>query len=298
MKKNSLLGVLCVIGASVVWGSVGLAVRKLSDAGLSSIDALEVRSLIAVLFTGIYMLIVDKNLFKFHIKDIWCFIGTGILNMMVQSLAYFYCIKATSLAVAGAFCQTGPMFALIFGCILFKEKFSIKKLIAMILTFGGCLLASKLTGSEALSVIGLLLGLVTGIGYSMYSVFSRFAINKGYKSTTITFYSFVFCGIAAAFICDWGTITGSVVSDPGILKWMALIGVGVGFIGYMLYTIGLKNIETGTASILCSFELITATLIGVFVYGEALTTQVAIGLLMIFAGIIIINLQPKSGKLK
>jgi len=293
-KKNTLLGVLSVIGASIVWGSVGLAVRKLSDAGLSSIDAVEVRSIFAIILTGIYMLIVDRSLFRFKLKDIWCFLGTGILNMMVQSLAYFYCIKATSLAVAGAFCQTGPMFAIIFGCILFKEKFTLKKLIAMVLTFGGCLLASKLTGSEALSLIGILLGLVTGIGYSMYSVFGRFAINKGYKSTTITFYSFVFCGLIGACICDWGQIAGAVAADPGILKWMALIGAGVGFAGYMLYTIGLKNFETGTASILCSFELVTATIIGVFMYGEELTTQVAIGLLMIFAGIIIINVQPKK----
>jgi len=293
-KKNTLLGVLCVIGASIVWGSVGLAVRKLSDAGLSSIDAMEVRNIIAVLFTGVYILIVDKNLFKVRIKDIWCFLGTGILNMMVQALAYFYCIKATSLAVAGAFCQTGPMFALIFGCILFNEEFTIKKLIAMFLTFGGCLLASRLTGAESLTMVGFILGIVTGIGYSMYSVFSRFAINKGYKSTTITFYSFVICAIAGAFISNWGIITGSVAADPGILKWMALIGAGVGFAGYLLYTIGLKNLETGTASILCSFELVTATLIGIFVYGEALTTQVTIGLLMIFAGIIIINVQPKK----
>jgi len=296
-EKKTWLGVLCVVVASVLWGSVGLAVRKLDAAGLSSLDTLEVRNLIAMVFTGIYMLIFCPGGFRIKLKDIWCFIGTGILNMMVQALCYFYCIKATSLAVAGAFCQTGPMFAIIFGCLLFKEKFTKKKLLAMILTFSGCLLASRLTGSEALSFIGVVLGLGTGIGYSMYSVFGRYAINKGYDSMTITFYSFLICGIAAAFFTDWGVVTGAITTDPGVLLWMALIGLGVGFGGYVLYTKGLQNIETGTASILCSLELVTATLIGIIIYDEILTLPVLIGLILIFLGIIITNIQlPKNAK--
>jgi len=296
-EKKTWLGVLCVVLASVLWGSVGLAVRMLTDAGLTSIDILEIRSIIALIFTGLFMLIFCPQALKINIKDIWCFLGTGILNMMVQGLCYFYCIKATSLAVAGAFCQTGPMFAIVFGCILFKERFTLKKLAAMVLTFSGCLLASRLTGSEALSFIGVILGLGTGIGYSMYSVFGRYAINKGYEPMTITFYSFLICGICAAFVTDWGAVAGSVSADPKVLIWMILIGLGVGFGGYVLYTKGLQNIETGTASILCSIELVTATLIGVTVYGEILTAPVLIGLILIIAGIVITNVElPKAAK--
>jgi len=295
-EKKTWLGVLCIIGASVLWGSVGLAVRKLSDAGLSTMDTLEVRSIIGAIFTGVYILITNPKAIKIKLKDIWCFLGTGLLNMTLQGLCYFYCIKATSLAVAGAFCQTGPMFAILFGCVLFHEKFTIKKLIAMILTFSGCLLASRLSGKEALTFIGIVLGLGCGIGYSMYSVFGRYAINKGYDSMTITFYSFVVCGISAAFFTNWGVVSNAVATDPGVLKWMLLIGLGVGFGGYVLYTKGLENIETGVASILCSIELVTATLIGIFIYDEQLTSQVLIGLILIFLGIIITNINPVALK--
>lgn len=297
-EKKTWVGILCVVLASVLWGSVGLAVRKLSDAGFSSIDSMEVRSLIALVITGLYLLISNRDAFKINIKDIWCFLGTGILNMMLNAICYFYCIKTTSLAVAGAFCQTGPMFAIIFGCILFKEKFTVKKLIAMILVFSGCILASRLTGNESLTFIGLIFGLGTGIGYSMYSVFGRYAINKGYSSMTITFYSFLVSAIAAAFFTNWPVVTGSIKSDPSVIWWMLLIGLGVGFGGYFLYTKGLENIETGLASILCSVELVTGTLIGLIVYNEELTTPVLIGLILIFAGIIISNINIASEKIE
>lgn len=293
-KKEAWIGALCVIAASMIWGATGLVVRKLNEAGFSNIDVLETRALLGALFTGIYLFIKSPKDFRFRLKDVWCFIGTGILNLMLCGVCNFYCIQNTSLAIADAMIQTGPMFALIFGCLLFKEKFTLQKCVAMALTFSGCVLASGLSGSERLTTVGFLLGLGAGVGYSMYSVFGRFAMNRGYNPIAITFYSFVFCAIGCAFFANWGGMAHAVTTVPSTWLWVVAVGLANGFGAYVLYTNGLSRLETGKASILCSLELVTSALIGVLIYGEHLRPAVGVGLVMIILGIAVLGLSSKK----
>ena len=169
--QKTWLGVICVIAASVIWGTTGLFVRHLTVVGFSDMEVIEAKSLFGALCTGVYLLIRNPALMKIRLKDIWCFLGTGLLNMLFCGFCNFYCIRHSSLAIAGAMVQTGPMFALLLGGLIFKEKITPRKIFAMILTFSGCVMASGLSGSERLTPLGFLLGLGAGIGYSMYSVF-------------------------------------------------------------------------------------------------------------------------------
>ena len=285
--NKKVLGAFFVILACTLWGSIGLAVRKLTGVGLNTFEIILVRGVLGSLAIGIYMLIVNPKLFKFDIKDIWIFLGTGILNMLLNALCYFYCIQITDLAIAGALNTTGPMFALIFGCLIFKEKFTAKKGIAIGLTFIGCVLLCRLSGASKISVLGIVLGIGAGIGYSMYSVFSRFAINKNYNAFTITFYSLLFSSVGIAFFCNWDCLAVAATGNWSNWIWLALVGIGDGFLGYIFYTKGLKLVETGVAAILGSSELVVSTLIGVLVYKESFTFTIALGLLMIFAGIFV-----------
>lgn len=289
MKSKSLSGALCIVGASVIWGCTGLVVRKLAAAGLSAIETLALRSLFGMIFAGIFLLIFQPAKLKFKWKDIWCFMGTGILNMMVAALFNFTGIgkNYASISVMSALTQTGPVFAMIFGILLFHEKFTVRKCVAMILTFTGCCLVSGIGSEDHISWMGLLMGLGSGLGYSMYSVFGRYGINRGYDGWTITFYSFVFCTLGCCFITDWGLIVNTVAADASILWWIMAIGLFEGFIAYVLYTVGLQRIETGKASILCSLELVTATVIGAVFYHEPVTVMILLGVLIIITGIVI-----------
>ena len=44
-------------------------------------------------------------------------------------------------------------------------------------------------GGGKLTVAGLLYGLGAGFGYALYSIFERLALDRGYSSTTVNFYS-------------------------------------------------------------------------------------------------------------
>ena len=58
---------------------------------------------------------------------------------------------------------------MVLAIIFLKEKFTIQKLIALILAFAGCILVSGFGGK--VTVMGILVGLGSGLGYGLYSIF-------------------------------------------------------------------------------------------------------------------------------
>ena len=69
------------------------------------------------------------------------------------------------------------------------------------------------------------------------------------------------------------------------------------YLAYMLYTYGLEGLENGRASIMASIEPVVATLVGVFVYGEALSLTGIAGIVLVLAAIVLLNIkQPERVK--
>lgn len=100
----------------------------------------------------------------------------------------------TSLSVAAVLLYTAPAFVMVLSYLLFHEKFTVRKSIALVLTFVGCVFVTGIIGSsQTLSGKGILIGIGAGFGYALYSIFGRFALKKGYDSFTISFYTFFCC---------------------------------------------------------------------------------------------------------
>ena len=65
-------------------------------------------------------------------------------------------------------------------------------------------------------------------------------------------------------------------------------------IPFLAYTLGLNHVEASKAGILATIEPMVATLIGVFVFSESLTLFSALGILLILAAVIILNLRERK----
>ena len=188
----------CVLLAGIFWGSMGLFVRQLNAAGLYAIDVMQLRVLLSAIFVGLYLLLFDRQKLRLRPRDIWCFAGSGICSLMLFSWCYFTGMQAASLAVMAVLLYTAPVFVMLMSIVFFREKLTGAKLTALVLCLAGCVLVSGVGSSERLGLRGLLLGLGAGFGYALYSIFGRCAIDRGYSSWTITFYTFVFCSLGCA----------------------------------------------------------------------------------------------------
>jgi len=290
--KNKAL--VAVLAAGTFWGTMGFFARSLYAAGFGPLEVAQTRITTGLILVGLYILIFNRSQFKVKLKDIWCFLGTGIVSLLLFSTCYFSALNYTSLAVAAILLYTAPFFVMLMSLLLFKEKMNGKKVFALILAFTGCVLVSGVGGDEKFSWIGILLGLGSGFFYALYSIFGRYAINRGYGAWTMTFYTFLFCSVGCAFLCDWQVIGTSVQADNSVLLWVLGLGFVTAFLPYVLYSMGLESMESSKASILASVEPVVSALFGVFVFHETLTAWGILGILMVLGAIVVLNVKLKK----
>ena len=65
---------------------------------------------------------------------------------------------------------------------------------------------------------------------------------------------------------------------------------------YLLYTRGLQDVDAGQASILATLEPLVAAAIGIFIFGESLTTAKILGMILILSSIFILNTAKNNVK--
>ena len=278
---------LAVIAAGVLWGIISIFIKGLNAGNLAPIQILQLRAIIASVIMAPYLFVMDKKLLHFDLKDIWMFIGTGVISLTFFSLCYFQTIIESGASVAVILLYTSPIFVILFSRALFKEKITAVKLTALIMTFIGCILVSGL-GREGggITAKGFIIGLGSGLGYALYSIFSRYALEK-YHVLTITFYTFLFSGLSII------PFSGLSISGGMMQPQLLLYGVGVALfctvLPYLFYTYGMIRIETGKAAILVTVEPLVGTLVGCGLYGEPMTVVKAFGILLTFGAVILLG---------
>ena len=281
--------VAAVLGGGFCWGFMGFFVRHLADFRIDSNGAVIVRCGIAAVCFGLLILCRDYRQFRVRLKDLWCFIGTGLFSLLFFTFCYFHAISMMDLSAAAILLYTAPTIVMILSAILFREKITRIKTAAVVLAFVGCCFVSGIGTDTVLTPKGLMFGLGSGFGYALYTIFSRYALQRGYSSSTINFYSCLLAVSGAALI--WkpqGLFSAATASAPAA-AWCLATGVLSCFVPYMLYTYGLTGLENSRASVLASVEPVVASLVGVFIYHETLTVPAAIGVLLVLAAIFLLN---------
>lgn len=267
-KKTSKLSAGFVLGAGCLWGCMGILVKTMSKGGFTSIEVTAFRSLITSLCMFIGLGIWNREALQIKLKDLWCFLGTGILSVVFFNVCYFSCMTYTTLSTAAILLYTAPVFVMVMSFFLFKEKLTVKKVAALLLAFTGCILVSGGLGKSGISPLGLLYGLGAGLGYALYSIFSRYAILRGYGSYTITAYTFLFATLGCIPFLRFAHLGVCLREAALTLPFAAGMAFLTTVAAYILYTKGLQGMENGKASIVASIEPVVASLVGFLLYNE------------------------------
>lgn len=292
--KNKGICTLFVLLAAALWGSMGIFVRYFEGIGLGAMEIVLLRVLVAVAVLPAVVGVMHPQGFKIKLRDLWCFIGTGILSIAMFSFCYFYTISKTSLSVAAVLLYLAPILVMLLSAILFKEKITLLKVLACACAFIGCILVSNPEG-QALPPIALLTGFLSAFGYAMYSIFSRCAMNRGYHSLTITLYTF-WLSIFGVLPFSEPLTAFSAVKSAGWtgLLMVVLMGIITSVLPYIFYTLGLEGLPAGKASIMASLEPVVATLIGLIAFREIPSLLSFCGILLVLAGVVLLNVRSKK----
>lgn len=279
--------------AAALWGGIGIFFKQLSAIGYTSMQVVAIRVLTAAITLGIVVLLMDRKLFKIRWQDLWCFVGTGMVSLAFFNWCYFTAIDQMSLAVAAILLYTSPIFVMLFSLVLFGEKLSPRKGIALVLTFLGCIFVTERINGSNITFSGVLIGIGAGIGYALYSIFGRFALNKGYDSMTISLYTFIFAAVGTV------PLSGLLQMVPILWQRETLIpafclGILCCVLPFLLYTKGLAGVENGKAAILATVEPAVACLISFGWLNEAITPGKLGGIGLILCSVLLLNYQSKE----
>lgn len=292
MKK---LAPFLVILAGCLWGTMGIFVRHLNAIGLQSMEIVEARSVLTVVGMFAALAIFRRDLLRVRVKDLWVFAGGGIVSIILFNFCYFQTIQLASLSTAAILLYTSPVFVLLLSVPLFGEKLTGKKILCLVMAIAGCALASGMaSGGMALSPQILLFGLGSGFGYGLYSIFSRFALQRGYHPITITAYIFLFGALGGIPLTDFGQIARVVTADGGNLVYLVIYTLVTTIVPYISYTTGLQQVENGVAAVLACIEPVMATVFGIFVFSEMPSLSGWLGIFLVLIALTILNLQPKK----
>ena len=138
--------------------------------------------------------------------------------------------------------------------------------------------------------MGVLLGIMSGLGYALYSIFGRFALQRGYSSNTVSFYTFLFSA-AASLALNATAPLPAVQATPAVMGWCLFLGIICCLVPYALYTKGLANVENGRASVIASLEVVVASLVSVAVFHEPVSATSVLGVALVITGIVVMNVR-------
>ena len=292
---------LAVLGAGTCWGIISIFVRHLNAMGFSALQVGALRNLLAAVIVVLWLALTDRSLLKFRLRDLWLFLGTGVVSLAFFSWCYFTVIELSQASVAVVLLYTSPIFIMLLSAVLFRERITARKLLALVMTFAGCVLvAGLLGGGYTLSPLVILLGLGSGLFYGLYTIFGSVALRR-YDTRTVTAYTLLFAALGCVPVSHPTAAVQLLSAQPAALLWALGMAVCSTITPYLLYTWGLAHMSNGRAAILVTVEPLVGALLGILAYHEPANPAKLLGMALIFGAVILLNLsggreEPPAGR--
>ena len=287
--------------AGVCWGCCGVFVRVLDNAGFNNITITFSRVIIVVLLLGIAMFIYDRNLFRIRRRHLPLIALIGISGQFLFNICYNISILKLSLSLATILLCTAPVFVIIFGTVLFKEKITPVRVICMLAVLAGCVLLSGIIESGGL--MWSLLGLGAGAGTAICNAVATMSTNeasdvRGIHPLTVQFYAALFALIPMLPFADYSAVGEFIAGSPVThIPYLIVYALVAALLPNLLFNIAFKFMDSSIVSILASgAEPTSALLFGLIVYREIPTVFGIAGMVLVIGAIITLTRSVAARK--
>ena len=293
-QGNTLLGSLAVLMAATLWGTTGTAAAFAPEVPAMAIGA-------AAMGGGglLQALLAVRPMAKHRqgLRHHWLLLLIGALAVAVYPLAFYGSMRLAGITV-GTVVTIGsaPLLSALIEYLFDRQRLSLRWLAGAVLgVVGMALLAAveshSAAGGEAVGS-GMLLGLLVGLTYALYSWTARRLMLNGVAAKAAMGATF---GGGALFLLPVLLFTGAPLLASGtnlaVGFYMALVPM---FIGYLCFGYGLARIAASTAITLALFEPVVAAALAVVIVGERLPLQGWLGIVLILLCLVCITWPVKG----
>ena len=279
LSKNAIIGYPAGIITGITYGLNPLFAVPLMNKGAAIESILFFRYSFAVVLLGAFLLLTKQS-FKITAKQAGVLLVLGLLYTS-SSLFLFEAYNYIASGLATTLIFLYPVLVAIIMVFLGVVP-SWPVWLAIAATFGGVLVMTQGSGGEAIDPIGVLLSLGSALVYALFIVIiNRSKAIAEISNTLLTFYALtvgaiVFLGMMAF------SDTSITAGIEGSAAWLNLLGLALlpTIVSTATLAIATRNIGATKASVLGVFEPITAILVGTLMFGEPLTTNIVVGIVI------------------
>ncbi len=291
--KNEKFAIPLVIVAGLIWSFGPLVVRNMDDPSTILWQYLFVRGLVIFTLLNIYLFFEEgiyfyKNYLKIGMSGIIGGIGLG-----TAMITFIWSITNTTAAITLLCLAAMPFITALLGFLFLKEKISISVWIAIVFASIGVVIMAFDSASLG-SINGLIFGLASALGFSIFSVSLRWR-KETPKFTTVAVAG-LFCTLFSFAIITQNDLNFLASSkNEGLF---ALHGTLV-CLGLILYSIGSKIIPAAELTLLSLTEIIGGIFwvwIPILGINEIPSTNTIIGGFLIFMSIIYYSLVIRHNR--
>ena len=191
---------------------------------------------------------------------------------------------------------------------MYSERLSLRQLVVIVVSLGGCFLVSNgdSLGNSHFNLLGLVVGMLSGIGYTLYTLGGRVATERRYPVWNTILYVFGFSAVyqwlfnaALTFypLEAFHGMTGSLwFLSQGVqgIEWggwwlLLTLAAGPTLLGFGLYNISLKSLPLAVANLILSLELVFTAAIAYFLLGESMNQLQLLGSALVMGGVLMLK---------
>ena len=292
-KDKTNFAILIVLLAGILWSFGSLVVRYIEDARSVPWQYLFFRGATIFVLLNLYLFIKEGKSFTENYKKIDLSVFIGGMGFATAFMGFIWSVTHTSVAVTLLMLAAMPFMTAILGYIFLKEKVSFTTFTAIIIAAIGIIFMA-LNSSKLGSLFGLLLGLVSALGFSIGSVSLRW--NKRTPTFTTVALAGLFCAIISFVVLLFNESSFFTTFRNSSLS--ALHGTLV-CTGLILYSIGSKNLPAADLTLLSLTEVLGGIFwvwLPIFGINEIPTTNTIIGGFIITFAILFYSLNNKRNR--
>jgi DME family drug/metabolite transporter len=291
-----LKGYIAISLAAVLWGIAASVAKSFFNKSYEPLILVQMRVTLSFAVLFLFFLTTNRSLLKFSIKDIPHFLIVGILGVAGSNYFYYAAIKETNVSTSILVQYTAPIMVMIYTVLFQKEKLTVSKISALVLSISGIFLAIGAYNPEIIHVnkIGIIYALLAAVSFSIFNISGK-SLTQKYSIWTGLIY---LLGAATLF---WSFVNTPMkifeanytFEDWKVFGIIALISI---LIPYSLYYYGLHHIQSSKAIIVSTLEPVVAIISEwLFLNGRMGIIQV-VGAIFVITAIVILQRDSKNNE--
>ena len=291
--KNEKIAIPVVLFAGLLWSFGPLIVRYMDQPNQVPWQYLFTRGIVIFLLLNIYLFFEEgKDFYKNYLKaGISGLIGG--CGLALAMITFIYSIINTSAAITLLCLAAMPFFTALLGFLFLKESISLNVWIAILVAAIGIIIMA-LGNTNKGSLLGLVFGLASAVGFSVFSVTLRWR-KETPKFTTVSIAGLICVAVSSIMMIE---TQQSFVSSSYNQGLFSIHGTFV-CLGLILYSLGSKAIPAAELTLLSLTEIIGGIFwvwLPLFGINEIPSNNTIIGGFLIFMSIIYYSLTIKTNR--